>query len=167
MHVSILKPFPAVLIFLAFTLLLFPSQTLWLQFPFCSSCYLQNFICSTAEALCDPVLQLRVRFDFDMNLYACVKGACVCVCMHVCIRDLQQVFIITDQSFAALLHGLFTTPTFLCCSTINSVDPYCDIFFNHLGVLRITLLQFSLLFTVRPLCLTHNIPCDWFYLSLT
>lgn len=51
--------------------------------PFCSSCYLKNFMRSVGEALYDPLLQLSLRFDFDMSLYA---GVSVRACLHVHVQ---------------------------------------------------------------------------------
>lgn len=51
--------------------------------PFCSSCYLKNFLHSVVQALYDPVLQHSLRLDFDMTLYA---GVSVRACLRAHVR---------------------------------------------------------------------------------
>lgn len=76
--------------------------------PFCSSCYLKNFIHSVGEALYDPVLQHSLRFDFDMNLYACVS-VLVCLRAHVYALEIYhgEATLSQASASAAWLHGLF------------------------------------------------------------
>lgn len=75
--------------------------------PFCSSCYLTKLIHSVGEALSDPVLQHSLRFDFDMNLYACVSVR-ACLCAHVCTSETYHgEATLSQTSASARLHGLF------------------------------------------------------------
>ncbi len=60
---------------------------------------------SVGEALYDPVLQHSLRFDFDMNLYACVS-----VRAHVCASEIYhgEAALSQTSASAAWLHGLFS-----------------------------------------------------------
>lgn len=127
--------------------------------PFCSSCYLKNFIHSVEEALYDPVLPHSLRFDSDMNLYACVRVR-ACLRARVRIRDLPwRAYIISDQCLCCLASWLIhpfplERPSFYC-STSNSLACYHDKKpFYHPRALTIALSQFSHLSTGSQLSLT-------------